>query len=175
MLQGISTNLTANTVDFFFRIHKRVRIHYVYGNPIHKSLHRSINSRKFICGNKVFPLDSRFKLSGHTSVVANKYAAFGSSFLFTESAIKKNYNGIIFRKIIFQIDLVFKIVIVSENECFIYIARMHPKTTTRLQLTMLKFNTGCCHGNLPKLAIIGAAASMSRDLLELLVRELENI
>ena len=87
MLRGISTNLTANTADFFFRIHKRVRIHYVYGNPIHKRLHRSINSRKFICGNKVFPFDSRFKLSGHTSVVANKYAAFGSSCLFTESAI----------------------------------------------------------------------------------------
>ena len=72
-------------------------------------------------------------------------------------------------------DLVFKIIIVSENECFIYIARMHPKTITRLQLTMPKFNNGCRHGNLPKLAIIGAAASMSRDLLELLVRELENI
>ena len=91
MLHGISTNLTANTADFFFRIHKRVRIHYVYGNPIHKRLHRSINSRKFICGNKVFPFDSRFKLSGHTSVVANKYAAFGSSCLFTESAISWNH------------------------------------------------------------------------------------
>ena len=171
MLHGISTNLTANTADFFsgfinvceFITFTVIRSTNVYTDQlIRENLFVEIKYSLQILDLNY--LDTQ--VQQQTSMQHLVHLVCSQN---------QPYNGIIFRKIIFQIDLVFKIVIVSENECFIYIARMHPKTITRLQLTMLKFNNGCCHGNLPKLAIIGAAASMSRDLLELLVRELENI